>query len=310
VRYYQEAVELTRKARFAPGLAQSLRFLGEVLQSLGRDGEALPHLREAASLFAQLQDRAAEAGMWARVGQIEERHGPAAEAGAAWSRGLGLARESGDRAGELNALEGLARCARRQEDGPARALAHYREAAALARDLGDGPAEGRLRNTIGILEWERGAYDSALGEYQRALALYEALGDRPSRGLMLNSVGVTLKALGRREEARTCLEQAIAFHREAEQPLLEAHALAALGDLHRESAELSAAERDYRRSLQLRRALGDRRGEGWMLAQLAQLELAQGRADRARDLAGEAAAIAAECGDDALRERCNRPCPA
>jgi hypothetical protein len=29
--HYHEAVELTRRARFAPGLAQSLRFLGEML---------------------------------------------------------------------------------------------------------------------------------------------------------------------------------------------------------------------------------------------------------------------------------------
>ena len=38
---YREAVELTRKAKFVPGLAQALRFLGEVLLGIGRDDEAL-----------------------------------------------------------------------------------------------------------------------------------------------------------------------------------------------------------------------------------------------------------------------------
>ncbi|HEX5387761.1 MAG TPA: tetratricopeptide repeat protein [Gemmatimonadales bacterium] len=306
VRYYQDAVELTRKARYAPGLSQSLRFLGEVELSLGRRAAALPHLEEAAILFAQLQDRDGEGAMWTRIAEIHERADRIPDAVGAWSRALALRRDAGDRAGALIALEGLARSTRRHATESSLALVHYREAAQLAHELGDGPVEGRVRNTIGILEWERGAHEGALAEYERALALFEALGDVPSHGLMLNSIGVTLKALGRRAEARRRLEAAVLRHRATGQRLLEGHALAALGDIHLESAEAAEAEDCYARSLEIRRELGDRGGQGWMLAQLARVELARGFTDRARTLAAEAAAIAVECGDLALRERCAR----
>ena len=58
---YRQAIELSRRARHAEGLAQALRTLGEVLFELGRHEEALPCLAEAAEFFAQLEDAAAEA---------------------------------------------------------------------------------------------------------------------------------------------------------------------------------------------------------------------------------------------------------
>ena len=86
---YREAIELSRRARHAEGLAQSLRTLGEVLFGLGMHDEALPYLQEAAALFAQLEDPAAEAEMWSRtaaildgraaIGRSARRMGPGTE---------------------------------------------------------------------------------------------------------------------------------------------------------------------------------------------------------------------------------------
>ena len=76
---YQQAIELSRRARHAEGLAQSLRTLGEVLFELGRHEEALPYLAEAAELFAQLEDAAAEADLWNRAAAAHERTGRHAE---------------------------------------------------------------------------------------------------------------------------------------------------------------------------------------------------------------------------------------
>jgi len=61
VDFHRAAVDLTRQARYVPGLVQSLRMLGEILLGLGRRAEALPHLQEAIGLFAQLKDREGEA---------------------------------------------------------------------------------------------------------------------------------------------------------------------------------------------------------------------------------------------------------
>src|SRR5690606_18759453 len=105
---YRQAVDLTRRTEYTPGLAQSLRFLGELLVGVERSDEALPLLEESARLFAQLGDPDTEAMMWSRVAKIYEQRQDLAAALAAWARVRTLRQQSGGTAGELEALEGLA----------------------------------------------------------------------------------------------------------------------------------------------------------------------------------------------------------
>ena len=61
-------------------------------------------------------------------------------------------------------------------------------------------------------------------------------------------------------------------------------------------------------SLALRRALDDRRGEGWMLERLGRVRAAQGAHDAARDAGRAASAIAREIGDESLAAAAARLC--
>jgi tetratricopeptide (TPR) repeat protein/class 3 adenylate cyclase len=298
---YRESVELTRRAKYAPGLVQSLRILGEVLLGLGRYDEALPHLEEAAPLFALLQDQESEALVWKEVADVYERREDHAAALTAWSRVRALRKQTGDAAGELEALEGLGVAARRHVGEPSLALAYYSEAVDLARALEDHAAEGRLRNTIGIMEWSRGEYAQALQQYERAFAIFREMEDHVHAGLMLNSAGIALKALGRLDEARDRFGEALASHRRTGQRQLEGHALAALGDLSSERGDAERAGEYYQQSLEIRRAIGDGTGEGWMLYKLAGNDLAGGHS---RDVLARASRIAEECGDDELATAC------
>ncbi len=302
--HYRAAVDLTRRAGFVPGLVQSLRMLGEVLIGLGRRREALPHLREAAALFAQLKDADGEAAVWARLAGACEAEGQDAEAMAAWGQARSIRQRTGDAAGELQALEGLGRTARRHLPEASLAIGHFREAAELAASTGQAQAEGRLRNTLGILAWTRGEHAGALAEYERALAVFRAAGDEAGVGLALNSLGATLRALDRRGQARERLEQALAHHRQAGLARLEGHALALLGEIALELDEPAEARARLEASLAIRRRTGDRRGEGWMLCLLARAHAAEGRRERARRLAAAAAGLASEAGDVELQAAC------
>ena len=91
VETYRAAVDLSRRARHADGLVQSLRMLGNVLLGLARYDEALPCLQEAAELFAQLEDRLSEAEMRSGVARILERTSPD-DAAQAWNVVLTLQR--------------------------------------------------------------------------------------------------------------------------------------------------------------------------------------------------------------------------
>jgi tetratricopeptide (TPR) repeat protein len=229
---YQEAVDLSRRARHVDGLAQALRMRGEVLFTIGRDEEALGQLAEAAQLFAQIEDREAEASLRRQVALILERRAHP-DAVAAWQRVRALAVDAGDTDGELAALEGIARATRTQAGGAEAAIGRFEEALTLAARLGEHRREASLRNTLGILEWERGAYAAALAHYEAALGLLRALGERAHEGLILNSIGVTLQRMHRYDEARTVLEDALAVNRETGQRLLEGHSLKALANVAR-----------------------------------------------------------------------------
>jgi tetratricopeptide (TPR) repeat protein len=304
LRLYRDAVELTRKAQFAPGLAQALRFLGEVLFGLGRDEEALAPLVEAAGLFAQLRDPTTEGAIWTVVAKLRERRGDLEAALAAWSKARGLHAQAGDGSRELEVLEGLARVVRRLLPEPTLALGYYWEALALAERLGDRPFQGRLRNAMGIVEWERGRYDEARAQYEAGLRVFRELGDEPNAAVMLASLGVTLSAMGRWVEARGCLDEACALHRSAGDQRAEARALGALGDVLRRLGDADRAIASFEASLRFRRRDGDRIGEGWMLQRLALAHAANGAASAAADCAAGAAGIAAETENEELAAAC------
>ncbi|HET7617217.1 MAG TPA: tetratricopeptide repeat protein, partial [Vicinamibacterales bacterium] len=271
VRTYEEAIELSRRARHATGLAQGLRALGELRLGLGQDVEALPLLREAAALFAQLESRAGEMHLLAQVGRLHERLDEWRTAREVWQNVRTLARTLGDRRAELDALEGLARTARRIEPDRAAVIEAFAQALPFAEAIGDDARAGALHNTLGILEWERGGYAAALAHYETGLRLWRRAGNRAHEGLMLNSVGVTLARLQRYEEACTALEQAAALNHASGERLLEAHALAALGEVSLRLGRRGDAADCYTRARDLRQALGDRDAELELSRRLADL---------------------------------------
>ncbi|MBA3231198.1 MAG: tetratricopeptide repeat protein [Acidobacteria bacterium] len=267
---YERAVELSRRARHAEGLAQGLRLLGELQFGLGRYAQAVQHLAESAALFGQLEDRVSEAQAWTQVAIGRERLGLWEEADGIWSTVRRLRQALADRAGELDALEGLGRAARQRGDLPA-AASRCEDALTLAVSLGSSARQASLHNTLGILDWEQGRYNEALARYERGLRLCREAGDRPHEGVMLNSMGVTLARLHRHEEARTVLEDSVALNRSSGEWLLEAHALAALADVSVRLDRLETARDCLERAARIRRELGDGAAADALLQQLAGL---------------------------------------
>ena len=294
---YKEAIDLSRRARHAEGLAQSMRTLGEVLFGLGRYDEAVPYLFEAAALFAQLEDVAGEADLSSRAAAACERTGRYAESLNAWKRVQALSRQTGESIAQLDAVEGIARSIRLIQGASDEAIAAFESALDLASTLGEWPRALTCRNTLGILAWARERHADALVHYEAALLLARNLDDPVQEGVILNSLGMTLSKLNRAEEARTVLEESAALNRRTGQGLLEAHALAGLGHAARALGRLEQAVRYFEQSRDLRRAAGDLVGEAWMWRRLADVHLLRGQDDAARQAAESATRVAAASGD-------------
>jgi tetratricopeptide (TPR) repeat protein len=301
VETYRAAVDLSRRTRHADGLVQSLRMLGNVLLGLARYEEALPCLQEAAELFAQLEDHSSESEMRSGIARILERTSPQSAA-QAWNAVLALQRAWGNSTGQLQAREGLARATR--ASGPDKAIPAFESARALAATIGEHAREFAIRNTLGILEWERGGYAAALRHYEAALALVRPDGSPGQEAAILNSLGVSLTKLGRPEEARTVLEQSLVLSRETGERQCEAHALAALGQVSVNTHDLNAAADWFEQSRLVRHAIGDRAGAGWMHLRLAEVRNRSGDIAGALDSANAAAAAAADTGDELLATAC------
>jgi tetratricopeptide (TPR) repeat protein len=301
VETYRAAVDLSRRARHADGLVQSLRMLGNVLLGLARYEEALPCLQEAAELFAQLEDHLSESEMRSGVARILERTS-SQQAVQAWNVVLALQRAWGNSTGELEAREGLARATR--ASGLDDAIPAFESALALAATIGEHAREFAIRNTLGILEWDRGGYAAALRHYEAALTLVRPDGSPGQEAAILNGLGVCLTKLGRPEEARTVLEESLVLSRETGEHQCEAHALAALGQVSVNTHDLIAAADWFEQSRLVRHAIGDRAGAGWMHLRLAQVRNWSGDVARAVDSIYAAAAAAADTGDELLATAC------
>jgi tetratricopeptide (TPR) repeat protein/class 3 adenylate cyclase len=296
---HEEAVRIARKIRDATGLIRSLPALANLLLRVGRQADGLACLYEAAELFGDMEDRAQAEVTWSRIGELEEERKAYQQAADAWIRVRHLRAAAGNQEGELEALLHAGRSLRNASNTPsARAL--FREGLDLALQLEDRPAEAELRNAAGILEWRTGNYEQAIGHYEAALAAARASRDRMREGLALNSIGASLLCLHRVADARRCLEEAVALNHDAGQELLEGHALASLGDALLAAGDVAGAKRQYESSLDIRRRIRDRRGEGWMLHQCARVSSLLGDAERAVALEREARAIALDVRDAEL----------
>ncbi|HEU4389570.1 MAG TPA: tetratricopeptide repeat protein, partial [Blastocatellia bacterium] len=305
LRISNDLVVLTRAYEIRKDLGRALETLGGRLIALNRFDEALPHLRDAADLFAEFGHIAEQARMLASIAYICERDPVRRDvAMETWLSVASLSRVLGDRIREMEALEGMARAARMSNGDFSLAVDCLRSARDIARHLGDAAKEGELLNTIGILEWTSGDYASALSSYEAALEIFDDLGDTVHAGLAMNSIGVTLDKLGRYDEAVKRLNDALFLHSQTGERMLRGHALTALGDVRRRMGEYEEAAELYRESLEIRREQSDRNGEAWMLCRLAQVLSLQSGANEARTLLDRAVMMAHELTDDRLIQEC------
>ncbi|GIK71642.1 MAG: adenylyl cyclase [Chloroflexota bacterium] len=137
--------------------------------------------------------------------------------------------------------------------------------------------QARIQAHIGEIALHEGDIDEAERHYRQALTL---LADQPAeasgRGQALLGLGVVLRQRGEYDAATALLTQALAIYEQEENQPEVATALTRLGGvafLRRNFAEALTA---WERALTIRRAIGDREGEGSSLLNIAQAYTSMG----------------------------------
>jgi tetratricopeptide (TPR) repeat protein len=177
------------------------------------------------------------------------------------------------------------------------AQSHCEAALAIAREMGDRPAEARRLRQLGMLHLEQGRTEEARSCFEAALGIHRDVGIRGFEGVLRIHLGVLDRRKGRLEEARVHYEAALALARKEGHQRLEGTALGNLAVVLRDLGRFEESRSRYGAALAIHRAIGDREAEGIVLGNLGGLEAEQGLMDEARSSMEAALAIHREVGN-------------
>ena len=175
-----------------------------------------------------------------------------------WARAV--ARESGDRFSEVQALVYLALLARRNAR-PDAEEALLGEALVLARAAADRDLQAQVLDEIGVHQINRGDHPAAELALHPALQMATEMGNRRLRAHILVNLANVAKYRGKSAEARDLYLQIIAEAGVLEDLRLEAVNRNNLAILDLDEGRLGPAEQAFQKVMGLRRELGDIEGE-------------------------------------------------
>jgi tetratricopeptide (TPR) repeat protein len=178
-----------------------------------------------------------------------------------------------------------------------RAVEYYQQALAIARETGDRGIEGSALGSLGNDYADLGQTDRAIEHYQQALAIARETGHRSSEGLWLGGLGGCYADLGQTERAIEHYQQALAIAIETGDRGIEGTALGNLGARYATLGRTGRAVEYYEEALAIARETGDRGSEGSWLGGLGACFADLGRTGRAVEYYEQALAIARETGD-------------
>jgi CHAT domain-containing protein len=248
VRFYQEAVSLTRKAGDQIQEGFVFNGLGRLYFQTGRMRAALSAFRESLAVRERIGDAAGIGVALNNIGVILQGLGEDAAGLAALRRAVEMHRSTGDRGEEAVTLVALA--------SSAGSLADQRDilnqALAGARAAGRPDLESNVLVWLGTNAAASGSYREAVAWLEQAVAIDESRGASSSNGE--RHLGRILALLGSRDEALRHFDRAIAAADVANETRALATALAQSAVLRTESGDRVAAQAALDRALDLVRA--------------------------------------------------------
>jgi diguanylate cyclase (GGDEF)-like protein len=152
-----------------------------------------------------------------------------------------------------------------------RCLEVAREAAELARQLGDSATLGSCLIYLGFSQRELGQLSPALSHYQEARQVFSDLGDRAGAAKALNELGAMYGTAHDDSSALECFEAALPLWRELGNVRGEASSLNNLANVYANLGQNEAALETYQQSLALYRQIGHQAGEAVALCNISDL---------------------------------------
>ena len=154
-----------------------------------------------------------------------------------------------------------------------------------------------IYNNLGVVYRSLGKMEQARKYLEQALDIYEKEGDRVEESWSLNHLGRVYSEIGNKEQARLYYEQALQICQEEGDRLGEAAALNNLGRVYGALEQKEQEQQYYQRALDISREEGDRRGEAATLNNLGRVLDDLGQPDKAQASFEQALRIFREIGN-------------
>ncbi|MCE9580898.1 MAG: tetratricopeptide repeat protein [Planctomycetes bacterium] len=221
-------------------LADSYAIEGQVLWKQGKKPEAAAAYQRALAIAARIGDRLATASTLNSIGALHRDLRADQEARTAFEQSLAILREIGDRIGVAAALTNLGLTCRESGDLQAAADAQ-RESLEIYRQTGDQHAVVRSLKFLSDALLDGGNITPALEPLDESLRLSRLIGDRTAEMLALRNLGQAHAALGNEKLALEELSLALSLTRSEKNAFNEALIHLRLGEIHASAGGVAEA---------------------------------------------------------------------
>ena len=272
---YEEAVKVDRAIGDKDGLTQHLASLGSFYLDRGQNDKALSYVNEALQVARETADQPTQALLLLNIGTAHFNKGEFQDALTYFQQAYDIRTRLNQDASE--ALHDLAQT-NVQLGQYETALAQYMKALEARRAAGDKAGVALESGDMGALFAAQGNYAAALKSQQEAVSIYQQLADRPYFTMAaLAGYGHTLSAVGREDEGRKSLEEALKLAPTAKNDAVTAETLNFLGDSYFYAGDYANARQQYEKALQLATKSNSREQVVLAKLDLAKLDVVQGK---------------------------------
>lgn len=293
--YYAKGLNLIKEgAPVDAGLRLvALHHYGDVLQSLGRNEEALAAFREMLDRSYRLDLLAKGGAAHSRIGRLYREIGQLEVASRHLHAALSLFEQSMDERGIASTVDDIGKLHWLRGDYP-QALEFTRTALAMRRKIGDRRSIALSLNNLGLVYQDSGQFRPALDSFEQALAIRREIGDLVGVSITLNNLGTV--AQDQRDDARALelFTEAYETAKETGDRNRISLILTNIGETHNRLGDVKRAIVYLKEAEELADELGDKLGLAEALRGLGKAYLAQREFIKARECTSRAVDILRE----------------
>jgi tetratricopeptide (TPR) repeat protein len=235
---------------------EALHHQGDVLQSLGRNGEAFRAFKEMLARAWRLDLRSKGGAAHSRIGRLHREMGQVEDASRHLTAALALFGQARDDRGIASTLDDIGKLHRVKGDC-AVALEYTERALTMRRKLGDQGNIALSLYNLGLVQQDSGNQEAAFDAFEQALRIRREIGDIVGVSVTLNALGSVARATRNDAKALALFQEAYELAKDTGDRSRIASILTNLGETHRRLGDSEKAAAALRQAEDVAGGPGD-----------------------------------------------------